>query len=213
MKNQVFRAVITAGITISLVSCMPVMASSNQVITSGGVSRQLEQTVINAIHKTKDPFRLMEDVQNESEQLPDQEVMQAESSVTESEPEEAAEVEEVETSTVNSSDRQLLAQMAYCEARGEVNGDDDAVEAMRRTVSVVLNRAREWDMSISEVLSQSGQFASYPALLYVEPTDACYKAVDLEMESQIDSKSLFFSRAQVSGTTYNYTYLNHVFSY
>lgn len=111
---------------------------------------------------------------------------------------------------------ELLAQVVYCEARGEERNGDNAVEGMRRVASVILNRVKsdKFPDTIEEVVSQSGQFACYPYCLTVEPNEYCYEAVMLEIEEgQIDVRSLYFSRGQVAGTTYNYTYLNHIFSY
>lgn len=111
---------------------------------------------------------------------------------------------------------ELLACVVYCEARGEERNGDHGVEGMRRVASVVLNRVKsdEFPDTIEGVITQSGQFACYPyPVLSCDPSKYAYKAVKLELEEQIDTKSLYFSRAQVGGTTYNYTYLNHVFSY
>lgn len=80
----------------------------------------------------------------------------------------------------------MLAQMVWGEARGLV------AEEQALTVWCVLNRARDWNLSIEEVLTAKYQFAGYSESYPVDPDirEMCQSIVD-QWEAGEEASTLY----------------------
>ena len=90
---------------------------------------------------------------------------------------------------VSEQDAELLAKTVQAEAGNQ------SIEGKRLVVAVILNRTEHeaFPDTIEGVLSQSGQFSTYKALPYTEPTWQDLLAVQMELETRSNYEVLFFN--------------------
>ena len=102
-------------------------------------------------------------------------------------------------------EQDLLERIAMAEAKGE------GVKGMALVMCVVLNRSREWNMSIHDVIYATGQF--YTAGM-CEGSDACHEALALVMDGWDESDgALYFNKYGFrSGREPLFQYGEHYFS-
>ena len=81
----------------------------------------------------------------------------------------------------------LLEQIAYAEAKGE------GVMGMALVMNVVINRSKEWNKPIKDIIYASGQF--YTQGMTPNVSDECHQALDLVLDGMDESKgALFFNK-------------------
>lgn len=102
-------------------------------------------------------------------------------------------------------EQELLEEIAMAEAKGEGS------KGMALVMCVVLNRAKEWNRSIEDIIFASGQFYTQG----MEPgNDACHEALAMVMEGWDESEgALFFNKyGYRSGKEPLFQYGAHYFS-
>lgn len=102
--------------------------------------------------------------------------------------------------SITNEEKELLACLAWREARGE------KTLGMRLVVEVVLNRvlSEHFPNTVHDVLYQPGQFApdyGVPELDEITPTDAQYEAVELALTETpiLEPDVVFFARSPIYG--------------
>lgn len=105
--------------------------------------------------------------------------------------------------TITEEEKELLACLAWREARGE------KTLGMRLVVEVVLNRvlSEHFPNTVHDVLYQPGQFTpdyGVPELDEITPTDAQYVAVELVLTETpiLEPDVVFFARSPIYGETF-----------
>lgn len=110
-------------------------------------------------------------------------------------------------------DMELIAQLVQAEA-----GNQD-LEGRRLVTSVVLNRVRsdQFPNTVEDVIFQDGQFSVIKNGMFDEAgwhmDELTYQAVELEMEEQMDTDILFFSRGRSEYMNTAYKHQDHWFGY
>lgn len=89
---------------------------------------------------------------------------------------------------LSEEDAELLAKVVQCES-----GNQDII-GRRLVAATVINRVDSpiFPDTVSEVLAQKGQFATYPKLEKAEATWQDRLAVKLELEQSIDKEVMYF---------------------
>lgn len=155
-----------AVIALIMVMATPTTANADVLVNANaGVSRAIAEDLRNAVHASKDPFRLK----------PETDVLKVEvEEETIVEEAEAVEVEEVaeEANEADQNDIDLLARLIFAEA------NTLSYEAQSYAGSVVINRvnSNSYPNTIEGVIYQSGQYAcvSDGHLAKATPTEAQY---------------------------------------
>ena len=115
--------------------------------------------------------------------------------------------------TFSDGDRELLANLIYCEAGGE------SYEGQLAVGAVVMNRVLSgaFPDTISGVIYQDGQFEPVStgrlalALANDYATDSCYQAADAAMAGQSNVSTCLFFRTPIDEVTPKYTIGGHIF--
>lgn len=115
--------------------------------------------------------------------------------------------------TFSDGDRELLANLIYCEAGGE------SYEGQLAVGAVVMNRVLSgaFPDTISGVIYQDGQFEPVStgrlalALANGYATDSCYQAADAAMAGQSNVSTCLFFRTPIDEVTPKYTIGGHIF--
>lgn len=126
-------------------------------------------------------------------------------------PRETRTFEVVERETIQGEERELLARCVMAEAGNQ------GILGQRYVVAVILNRVESPDYpnTITEVITQRGQFSSYwdGGMDRHTPTEDTYTAIDQEYLERSDREIMFFRTQRYSDYgTPAFKYKDHYFS-
>lgn len=94
--------------------------------------------------------------------------------------------------TLSDYEKDLLARIVWLEARGECE------EGQRAVVEVIFNRmtSPRYSNSLEGVISQSGQFETYPHIMEACPTEKEYRAIEAVLagcENELSADTIYFA--------------------